>query len=162
MGGGEESRHRAILHPRIFHPLYFIEVPMNPLPQPFKTAKRRVPRKRRAPGATPPGPATLTLIAATYDTGTLTLSLTFDRAVNIDALDGAAITVDDPVFHEASYPGDGGAVLVTPDTVEIALGLPLAPTGTVQTLTATAANGIVAVDDGGTWPGVVEVALPFP
>jgi len=27
---------------------------------------------------------------------------------------------------------------------------------------ATAATGIVAVDDGGTWPGVTGLVLPFP
>ena len=29
-------------------------------------------------------------------------------------------------------------------------------------LTATALTGIVAVDNGGTWPGISELPLPFP
>jgi hypothetical protein len=30
------------------------------------------------------------------------------------------------------------------------------------TLTATALSGIVAVNDGGKWPGMANLALPFP
>jgi len=36
------------------------------------------------------------------------------------------------------------------------------PTGALTTLTASAATGIVAVDDGGTWAGTTNTELPFP
>jgi hypothetical protein len=56
----------------------------------------------------------------------------------------------------------GGAFLVTPTTVEIFLVDPTPASGTGTTLAVTAASGIVAIDDGGTWTGVAGLPLPFP
>ena len=54
------------------------------------------------------------------------------------------------------------AELVNPTTVRVALNaIGGAMTPGVH-LTAGAANGIVAADDGGAWAGVVELALPWP
>ena len=103
----------------------------------------------------------LNLVAATYEE-VVSVSLTFDRPIDIGALAGGQITVDDGAVAGILYAATGVATLTDPQTVRIELveiGLSGGP-GT--RLTASAASGIVAVDDGGTWGGVSELELPFP
>jgi len=45
--------------------------------------------------------------------------------------------------------------------VEITL-VPIGTASGALRISATAASGIVAVDDGGTWAGVTDLGLPFP
>jgi hypothetical protein len=101
------------------------------------------------------------LVSASYDVGT-SVRLTFDRAINIAGLNGLAFTVDDAADSGNAYSGGGGGVMAGANAVDIFLVDPTPPSGAGTTLTATAANGIVAVDDGGVWAGVVGMALPFP
>lgn len=116
------------------------------------------PRTARAPQAGPP--VALTLVAATYSTGAW-VRLTFDRNVNIAGIHVANITVNDDPSDEA-YVGSGAATLFSANTVQVPLVVAHSSSGPGIALTATNATGIVAVDDGGTWAGVTNVALPFP
>lgn len=134
---------------------------MSPLPQPFKTVKPRVHRRRRSV-TTPAPPAALTLVSATYDIETESVTLVFDRAVDASAYDPAAITVQDGEFAGGLFVGSGPASVVNPTTIQVFLEEIGSPTVSDVELSATAATGIVAVDDGGTWAGVTNVVLPFP
>jgi hypothetical protein len=143
-----------------------------PLVPPILLRVRRRPRRRtRGEGGQPsppsppppPPPAVLVLVSATYDVSTPSVRLTFDRAISLAGFDGAAVVVDDAADSGNQYQGTGGAFLVTPQSVEIFLVDPATATGTGTTLTVTAANGIVAsVPPAGTWPGVLDLPLPFP
>ena len=125
-------------------------------------AKRRVRRKRKqAAAGEPVPPVALTLVSAIYDAGAA-VTLTFDRPIDIAALDGSAIVVEDGVHSEFRYNGTAGATLLSPVTVQIELAGVEEWTGPDIRLDAASANGIVAVDDGGAWGGVSELPLPFP
>ena len=72
-----------------------------------------------------------------------------------------------PVFSNVSETGvfhvpSGPATVVNPTTIQVFLEQIGSPTVSDVELTATAATGIVATDDGGTWPGVTALVLPFP
>jgi hypothetical protein len=127
----------------------------------FTPAKRRVGRRRRQGVPSSPAPAGLTLVAATYDPDT-SVDLTFDRPIDVGAFDGAAVVVEDGEIVGAKYDGQGGATLLNPTTVRISLLEVGPPDGPPVTLSASAANGIVAADDGGAWAGVTGLVLPFP
>jgi len=135
---------------------------MNTLPT-FIPARPRIRRKRRsvAPLAPPP-PTALTLVSAVYDSGIPKVRLTFDRAINLGGYDGTAVVVDDEADTFNAYQGTGGAFPIGANAVDIFLVDPTPPSGPGTTLTATAANGIVAVDDGGAWAGCISLTLPFP
>lgn len=102
----------------------------------------------------------LTLVSAAFDDGP-NVTLAFDRAIDVTALDGAAVVVDDPVVTGVLYEATGGPVLLDPATVRITLNAIGDPSGTDVRLTAGAGNGIVAVDDGGAWAGAINLLLPF-
>src|SRR4051812_46698183 len=128
-------------------------------PPPKSPPQRR--RPVRVPPA-PPGPVALTLVSATYVAG-MSIELTFDRAIDIDALVGSQITVDDSAPLNIRFVATGAASLAGPAAVLIELeegeswfG------GSGIHLNASAATGIVAADDGGAWAGVTNLALPFP
>ena len=127
-----------------------------PITLPFR---RRKGRPRPAAQTAPPLP--LTLVFASFDAGTLILRLGFDRAIDISGLSPGQLIVDDgPTSTE--YGGQGAGVLTDPTSVEVEMA-ELASLGFPDTrLVATAGNGIVAVDDGGAWPGVFDLLLPFP
>jgi hypothetical protein len=102
-------------------------------------------------------------VSAAYEEGDdNAVVLTFDRAIDIAGLDGAQITVNDGVYVGSVFAATGAATMLTPASVRIVL----EPIGEAEigavTLTASAASGIVAVDDGGTWAGVTALGLPFP
>ena len=101
------------------------------------------------------------LVAATYDIETESVVLTFDRAVDASALDPAAIRVQDGLYAAGLFVGSGPATIVNPTTIQVFLEQIGSPTVSDVELWATAASGIVAVDDGGTWPGVTALVLPF-
>jgi hypothetical protein len=122
-------------------------------------------RKRRGrvkPPAAGPPPAPLTLVSAAYFPGDPSIVLTFDRAIDIAALNPGAITVDDPAESGVLYEGGGGAALAGPTAVQMFLLEIGSASGAQILLNASAANGIVAVDDGGTWPGVTGYVLNVP
>jgi len=62
----------------------------------------------------------------------------------------------------AIYNGVAPATLATPTTVVIVLEFTDEYFGATDTLSASAATGIVAVDDGGAWSGAIDLQLPFP
>ena len=129
------------------------------LPAPLLYPRRRKTKARHA--ATTAPPQALNLVAATYEE-VVSVSLTFDRPIDIAALDGGQITVDDGAVAGILYAATGVATLTDPQTVRIELveiGLSGGP-GTQ--LNASAASGIVAVGDGGTWAGASDLELPFP
>jgi hypothetical protein len=102
----------------------------------------------------------LVLVAAAFDQS-VSVTLTFDRDIDITSLVASAVIVDDAP-ESIAYRGDGPGTLLTPTTVVIALVEDGGQGGPVVTLTASAGNGIVAVDDGDAWAGVTDVTLPFP
>ena len=116
-------------------------------------------RRRRRPKRET---AALVLVAAAYDDVALTLTLTFDRAIDIAGLAAGAVVVHDGNILGYVFAGQGPGLLVDPATVRIALaeGEPWSSNETV--FSATAGTGIVAVDDAGEWAGVTDVELPFP
>jgi len=103
----------------------------------------------------------LNLVAATYEE-VVSVSLTFDRPIDIAALAGGQITVDDGAVAGVLYAATGVATLTDPQTVRIELIEIGLSTGPGTRLTASAASGIAAVDDGGTWGGAADLSLPFP
>jgi hypothetical protein len=125
----------------------------------FNPAKRRLHHKRRYVVIGAP-PTALVLLSVAYEP-TAALTLTFNRAIDIDAIDGSAIVVDDGVYG-FRFAGAGGATLVSPTAVELLLvGVEELPFTGVH-LTAALANGIVASGDEVAWAGVTDVELPFP
>jgi hypothetical protein len=67
----------------------------------------------------PPPPAPLVLVAATFDPGEAQVVLTFDRAIDIAALDGTQITIDDAAISATLYDASGSALLLTPASVRM-------------------------------------------
>ena len=120
-----------------------------------------VPKPKRARGTPTPPPAALTLVAATYLEKEW-VQLTFDRAIDIAAIDPTQIVIDDDQFSGWKLGGLSGATLVDPVTVQVPLDRIDNSSEAGVHLFATASSGIVASDDGGTWAGVSELALPFP
>jgi hypothetical protein len=121
-------------------------------------------RRARASNEQTP-PAALTLVAASYDEVNLVLLLTFDRPVNISGFVGTAVMVGDPTYNHTAYDGTAAPPLLDgPAVVRVFLAATGPYFNTEVDLIATGASGIVAVDDGGTWPGTGGgiVFLPYP
>src|SRR5687767_8582376 len=114
-GGNTHAPRLGIL---IHHSAFIIQhsSSMNLTPE-FIPLKAPVHRKRRSLSSPAPAPpAALTLVSATYDSTQSTLTLAFDRAIEIggvDGFDGAAISVSDGDIQGLLYDGQGagGAVL---------------------------------------------------
>ena len=102
------------------------------------------------------------MLSAAYDSGEPALWLVFDRAVNIAAINTAAFILEDAQFNNFRYDGGGGAELTGPETLKVLLVEVDNASGSGVKLSVAAGNGVVAVDDGGTWAGVSDLALPFP
>jgi hypothetical protein len=124
---------------------------------PIKYQKRNVPLKKKQPAA----PKALTLVSATYDPTGPRVTLTFDRAVDASGMDVGQVRVFDGATTFRNYVGQGVQTAETPQSVRVSL-QELGATGAGNvTLTVLEENGIVAVDDGGTWSGVSDLSLPF-
>jgi hypothetical protein len=103
----------------------------------------------------------LVLVAATFVAGDA-VTLTFDRAIDASGVVGSAIVVDDGGDTGYRFRANGYVTMIDPQTARLEV-VDVEPTSsTTTTLDASAGNGIVAVEDGGAWPGVVGLALPFP
>ena len=126
---------------------------------PPKLRKNDRPARRKAtiaPPATPP-----TLVSAAYDEGN-SVTLTFDRAVDVAGVVGSAIRVNDGGGEvDATLNATGAVAVLSPTSVRLGLVHAGPPTGPGMTMTATAGNGIVAVNGGAPWAGVTELTLPF-
>src|SRR5262245_54525319 len=94
----------------------------------------------------------LTLVAVAYVAGT-TLALTFDRAINIAAMDVTQVLVSDGE-QGFLYQGFGEPELLSPTNVSMALVSIDSVEDAKVRLTASADTGIAAVDDGSPWEGV--------
>jgi hypothetical protein len=86
------------------------------------------------------------------------LTLTFDRVVGVSGFNEASITVDHMglaygVVGVAFHLGSLVVLAMTETGPSVVFG---------DVLSASAASGIVAVNNGGTWPGVSNLGLPFP
>ena len=127
----------------------------------FNLAPRRVRRKRHSAQSAAAPTVPLTLVAAVYIFEYQFVELEFDRDIDIAGFDGSQVQVFDGYFAETNYTG-GVPTLVAPARVRIALVVAGEWVDPDVKLTASVANGIVAVDDGGTWAGVTDLVLPFP
>ena len=124
---------------------------MNPLTfQP-----RKPPRYRPRPAA-----PRLALVSAACDESP-SLTLVFDRPVDVSAINVSLFRVDDGPLG-FTYVGYETPVVVSPTTVRILLTGVGEYAGAGVTLTAPANTGLVAADGGAAWPGVTGLALPFP
>jgi hypothetical protein len=111
------------------------------------------------PSPTPPPAPAPTLVAATCDESP-SLTLTFDRPINVSAIDVARFRVDDGPLG-FTYVGYDAPIVVNPTTVQILLTGTEEYTGPGVILTAAAGNGIAAAEGGAAWAGVANLALPF-
>ena len=126
---------------------------------PTKFRKHRRPLKKR--GRAPV--AALTLVSASYDSGELELTLTFDRAIDIAGIDPSVIRVYDGGAALAVYQGAAdGATLDGPATLRLVMEEFGESAAGPVLLVASAESGIVATDDGGTWAGAESLPLPYP
>jgi hypothetical protein len=124
-----------------------------------KTKTRRIAEKRSA--APPAPPLTLVLVAASYDPDGLELFLMFDRAVDISAIDLAAFGVVDGL-NGRRLAASGVAAYTDPTQPVLLLSVIGDYLGADTLLNVSEGNGIVAVDDGGSWAGASGLVLPFP
>jgi hypothetical protein len=124
--------------------------------------KRRPATSRRKPPTPVPGPV---LVAASYDVLTPSLTLTFDRPVDLagegGVLNAETITVHDGIngIEQLNTPDAAGAGTTT---LVVTLFPNAAWAGEGVTLSAGAGTGIVAADDSTPWAGVTSLELPFP
>jgi hypothetical protein len=118
-------------------------------------------QRRYKPKVGAAAPVALTLVAARYDPVELSVLLTFDRPVNVDAFVPTSVVLYDGPTNHLHYDG-ATAELAGSTGVSISLAA-LGGTihGSVVELIVQAANGIVAVNDGGTWPGTGGIAQPY-
>ena len=128
---------------------------------PTPPLRKRSGRIKSKPNAARPA-VPVVLTAAVYDSDELLLVLTFDRAVDVSGIVGAAILVDDQQHNDATFAATGAVEQVSEAVVQIGLELVGDSTGVGVHLDAAAGNGIVAVNDGGTWAGASDLVLPFP
>lgn len=118
-------------------------------------------RGRKQSSVTKAPPAALVLVAASIDDDVSFVTMQFDRDIDISAMDVTAIQVG-TITTGGLYQGDGSPSLVDAKTVQVPLtGIGEYPYTNVM-LFADAANGITAVDDGGTWAGTGGTGLPYP
>jgi len=129
------------------------------IPTPPKYVKRHRPLKKKVQFGPPP--AALTLVEASFATDDyVSVRLTFDRAVDAGALNGAQITVGIAEYGYL-YNATGTVYVIDPATIDIILVQIGGYEGEADELNATALSGIVAVDDGGTWAGIANAELPI-
>ena len=103
----------------------------------------------------------LALVSATYDYFGWAVTLVFNQAIDISGFMVTEVTVSD-AEHDQLWDAENGANLLDPVTVQIGLLQTGEATGPGVTMSASAANGIVAVDGGEPWVGCTDLGLPFP
>jgi len=130
---------------------------IKPPPIPFRGRKLH-----RAQGTAPAPPAALVLVEASYGVDEdIRLRLTFDRPIDSAGINGTQITVGIAEYGYL-YNATGTVYVIDPATIDIILVQIGGYEGEADELSATALSGIVAYDDGGTWAGVTDLALPWP
>jgi uncharacterized protein (DUF2141 family) len=121
-------------------------------PAPYRP-RRRI---RNAPTAPP-----LTLVSADYNESDATLTLQFDRAINSAGINTAAFTLHDGLYDNTTYHGASSVTVINPTTIQLSLIAVGSYSVAVVTMDATPNSGIVAMNNGGTWPGATNLILPF-
>ena len=101
----------------------------------------------------------MSLTAASYDGGLPSVSMSFDREINIDAFDPSSIIVKSDESGTEWVGVDGWTTDPVTMQVELAVLGPYA--GSDTRLSVSADNGIVGADDGAIYPGVSDLVLPF-
>jgi hypothetical protein len=102
----------------------------------------------------------LTLVSATYDGSLVTVTLTFDRAIDVTEFSPAQLSVIDGPNAQLFQATE--ITLDDPVTATVALTQVDSASGEGVLLDATPANGIIAVGDGAAWAGATNLELPFP
>ena len=125
----------------------------------YPPGKYRKPHAK-AKAASTPAPVALTLVSATYETLTY-VRLTFNQAIDISAIDAAAVIVSDGPGGWIME-GSPSAMLIDPNTVEIGFDVLGPITGDEVLMTVSNMINIVSAVDGSVWMGTGEVELPWP
>lgn len=108
----------------------------------------------------PPPVEPLTLVSATYQPEGPSVTLGFDQAIDLAAFVPSAVEVNDPSVNVAFYAG-ASVLASTANSVTVTLSYLDAPFGEDVMMSAGAGNGIVAVNGGEEWDGVMNLVLPF-
>lgn len=120
-------------------------------------------RRRWKESAGPVPPAALVLVSASFVAGTHpSVALVFDREVDVSGFNTNSIFVDNAVTTHQHYRGSSVLVIVGSGSISVRLTSIGSATGTGVTMNASANNGIIAADDGGTWAGATNLLLPYP
>jgi hypothetical protein len=125
------------------------------------TQYRKKRRMRDDATAAPPAPVALTLVSAVYNNTAATVTLAFNKAIDISEFDGGELELDDGTFNHRSYVAGDAATLVNATTMQVGLASLFGDSEPGVFLTVSGDSGIVAVDGSGAWTGVSELALPF-
>ena len=96
-----------------------------------------------------------------YDGDLQFLTLTFDRAIDISAMDVSALIVYDGAVMNFIYQGYNEPDLMSPTSVRVALNGIAEDPPPGEHLDAGAGNGIVAEDDGAAWAGCEDWSCRF-
>jgi hypothetical protein len=106
----------------------------------------------------------LELIGAEYTiVGAISrLTLMFDRAISLDGVNGSQISVEDGQHRNRKYLCTGVHSIVNDAWAVFDLVDNGAFAPDDLDVSATETNGIVALDDGGAWEGVLNLPLPYP
>jgi hypothetical protein len=122
--------------------------------------KSRGRRKHQSQAPTPP-PVALALQTASFNNSDgARVFLTFDRAIDVAHIHVSAFSVADGV-NGVMWVG-AGVISSAGANVQLVFTNSGPYSGAGQVLTVPAGNGIVAVDDGGTWEGATDLGLPYP
>lgn len=116
--------------------------------------------KKKATALPMPPVEPLVLTACDWEPGT-TITLTFDRAIDIAELDGSQIQVVDGSGTGFIYVATGDAEMFDPMTIAIGLNVIEDSFDPGPRLNASATNGIVASGDGGAWAGIENAPIPL-
>jgi hypothetical protein len=87
------------------------------------------------------------------------ITLQFDRAIDVSHFDGSQVTIMDAGATQMTYLASNSTTQPDPTQVTLTLVAQGPYTGDTNLMDATALTGIVAVDDGGTWPGVTDYPI---
>jgi hypothetical protein len=104
---------------------------------------------------------TLTAASADFEDDAPSVTMQFDRAIDVSAMDVTTIRVG-TVATGALYQGMDGPIVADARTVQVNLTVIDTYPETNVKLFASDQTGIVAADDGGTWSGTGGTGLPFP
>jgi hypothetical protein len=130
-------------------------------PPDFIPAPYRHGRRRRQEVSSPPTPAAPVLVAAAFDVGTMLVSLTFDRAIDVTGLVMNEVVVFDGNLG-IEWGGTAEFSQPTPQSLEMTMIEQGEYTGEGYKLSAIDGAGIKSSEGGVSWAGVSDVVLPLP